>query len=270
MSLSERVVDWTSSIGADLVAAVPTAELEEVTRGYRPEELVPGARSVVVIALKMVDAVWDRLQGKKDFFSDVLRNYLASYNYPRLDYLAIRTARFLEDEGYSAFPVDSPSAGRVRRLDADGDGTATPLQRALLSQGKGIWDTPFAFKPIAAAAGIGAVGKNSLVISPEYGPRVRFVCVVTDAELERTRPAAVGKPGEICGSCHLCIDSCPVGALSFDEGSSRPIIDRAACNIYMDYCQCALCQAVCPLGKKHRKKNGASPAIATNVVDPPA
>ncbi|MCL4371181.1 MAG: hypothetical protein M1380_09785 [Chloroflexi bacterium] len=268
MSLTQRVVEWTGSIGADLVAAVPVVELEGVTRGYRPEELVPGARSVVVIALKMVDAIWDRLQGKKDFFSDVLRNYLASYNYPQLDHLAIRTARFLEDEGYAAFPVDGPSAGRVRHLDADSEERATPLQTALLSQGKGIWDTPFAFKPIAAAAGLGVIGKNSLVISPEYGPRVRFVCVVTDAELERTRAAAVGNPGEICGSCHLCIDSCPVGALSFDEQTSRPSIDRAACNTYMDYCQCALCQAVCPLGKKHRKKNGSSQAIATDAVDP--
>ena len=143
MNLTQRVVEWTGSIGADLVAAVPVEELEGVIQGYRPEELVPGARSVVVIALKMVDAVWDRLQGKKDFFSDVLRNYLASYNYPQLDYLAIRTARFLEDEGYSAFPVDGPSAGRVRHLGADSEDSGNPVAESVAESGQRHLGHPF-------------------------------------------------------------------------------------------------------------------------------
>ncbi len=253
MSLTERTREFALAAGADLVAAVPVCELPEVPQTYKPDELVPGARSVLVISLKMVDAIWDRLTGKPDFFSETLHNYLIGYNYPRLDVLAIQTARFLEKEGYDAFPIQAPSKKRVRYTEEGLTPQMKAIEEVLLKTGKGIFTTPFAFKPTAVAAGLGSIGKHSMVITPEYGPRARFVCVVTDAPLERTQPPVTEEPGSVCGECRLCLDACPVGALGFDEEERRPLIDRVLCNAWLDHCQCALCQGVCPWGKRRKR-----------------
>jgi ferredoxin len=69
-------------------------------------------------------------------------------------------------------------------------------------------------KEMAVRAGIGRRGKNTVVLHPEYGPRLRFIAVRTDAPLG----ALVGadRPDEesqACRDCSVCIDICPVSAL---------------------------------------------------------
>ncbi|MDR1588525.1 MAG: hypothetical protein LBS57_13810, partial [Treponema sp.] len=70
----------------------------------------------------------------------------------------------------------------------------------------------------ATAAGLSETGWHGISITPEYGPRVRFISVVTEAELEPT-PLYSGK--KLCDMCGLCIKSCPTQALKRDfEGEA--------------------------------------------------
>lgn len=63
-------------------------------------------------------------------------------------------------------------------------------------------------KALAKAAGLGWIGKSLLLVTPEYGPRVRIGCVLTDAPL-MPDPVMMNR----CGSCTRCKDACPVGAI---------------------------------------------------------
>ena len=67
----------------------------------------------------------------------------------------------------------------------------------------------------ALCAGMGTLGKNGLVINRDYGSRVRYVAVVTDAELDAD-PLADNP--DACGTCSKCITGCPAASLS-DESS---------------------------------------------------
>ena len=64
-------------------------------------------------------------------------------------------------------------------------------------------------KKMAQLAGLGSMGKNSLIINPDYGPWIRLQSILTNAPLvpdkEYTR--------DLCGECTQCIDACPTGAL---------------------------------------------------------
>ncbi len=60
----------------------------------------------------------------------------------------------------------------------------------------------------AARSGVGFYGKNTLLITRRHGSWVVLGTLVTDVELEPTPPLDAG-----CGSCRLCIDACPTGAL---------------------------------------------------------
>ena len=74
----------------------------------------------------------------------------------------------------------------------------------------------------AARSGVGFYGKNTLLITRRHGSWVVLGTLVTDIELEPTRPLALD-----CGSCRLCIDACPTGAL--DEPGT---LDSTRCLSY--------------------------------------
>ncbi|HVO78132.1 MAG TPA: 4Fe-4S double cluster binding domain-containing protein, partial [Methanomassiliicoccales archaeon] len=107
----------------------------------------------------------------------------------------------------------------------------------------------------------GWIGKSCLLVTPESGPRVRWVSILTNAPLTPT-----GSPMEQrCGDCHECVDACPVKAFTgrnFVETEPRESrFDARACERYFDQMEsegkvpvCGLCLYSCPHGKKAAKK----------------
>ena len=67
-------------------------------------------------------------------------------------------------------------------------------------------------KDTAVLAGLGCIGKNNLVVTPQFGPRQRFRVMLVDAELPPTGPLANFDP---CRGCAMpCRSACPAGAFS--------------------------------------------------------
>lgn len=116
----------------------------------------------------------------------------------------------------------------------------------------------YSHKMAAVASGLGTIGKSSLFISNDNGPRVRLGTILTDCEFEINKTASQSK----CGSCTLCRDNCPALAIRGNEWSidcSRDeIIDAKACSDYMKRnfqhigrgSVCGICMRICPYGKK--------------------
>lgn len=232
MDLTKRCINYARECGADLIgiASVNSYKEDSLSENH-PQFYLKNAKTVIVVGLKLVDALWDNLRGKKDVHGLNLHSYLLYYNYNLLDYIAIQTARFLEEEGYDAYPIQA-------RTETYRDG---------------ILSGYFDFKNAAVAAGLGSIGKNTLLITPEYGQRVRLVAIITDAPLINNKPNS-DLPGSECVDCTLCIDACPVSALSFDEDAKRPIIDKIKCQYQLTLCQCAYCQGICKYGHQSAEK----------------
>ncbi|MCK4910702.1 MAG: epoxyqueuosine reductase [Thermodesulfovibrionales bacterium] len=121
-------------------------------------------------------------------------------------------------------------------------------------------------KAIARMAGIGWQGKSLLLITPEHGPRVRLVSVLTDMPLAPDAPIE-----NSCGECMECTEACPVGAIrgvSSDPTTNRyenreQALDLQACfertkenKAVPEYgaLVCGVCIKVCPWGQKRKKK----------------
>jgi epoxyqueuosine reductase QueG len=115
----------------------------------------------------------------------------------------------------------------------------------------------FNHKMAATSAGIGWVGKNGLLISPEHGPRLSLATVLTDAPLAADAPIASSR----CGACTLCRDHCPSGAITgADWSRSNPFVElvrlgvcrghKAAKRQVAGKPNCGLCITVCPYGRK--------------------
>ncbi|MBD0338727.1 MAG: tRNA epoxyqueuosine(34) reductase QueG [Thermoleophilia bacterium] len=128
----------------------------------------------------------------------------------------------------------------------------------------------------AARAGVGFYGKNTLLITRTQGSWVVLGALVTEAEVEATAPLELD-----CGSCRLCIDACPTGAL--DEAGT---LDSTRCLSYWTQAPgsipeeyraelgaqvygCDICQDVCPWnrGVEKRRASEELPAGAEPTVD---
>ncbi len=124
--------------------------------------------------------------------------------------------------------------------------------------------TALSHKMVATRSGLGWIGKTDLLVTKEFGPRLRFVTILT-----RTPLCNLREPIErsLCGSCRDCVDICPAGAATgelWDTGTDRDqFFNAGKCR---DMCRqfgekfpdnnariCGICVSVCPHGMSDKK-----------------
>lgn len=128
----------------------------------------------------------------------------------RLDYIALLLARRIQDEGFSAFPI--------------------PAFQIIDSERLGV---VIYHKPAASPAGLGGIGRSCLSITLDYGLRVRFATILTDARLDAGSPI-----DERCGDCRefgegvcgLCVYICPYGRSAKHKPSILRLIQQQVCH----------------------------------------
>jgi epoxyqueuosine reductase QueG len=194
MDLTERVREFAvERLGVDLFGVAPVKRLDGGPEGGRPADYIPNAKSVVVFAAKIPDAVIE-VAGHYDEPGKTLGPYMW-YGYPILNWdlssAARRLVRFLEVKGFKGLPF--PPTGLLYKYGNRAD---------------------FSHRHAAVAAGLGEFGFSGLLLSPEFGPRQRLVSIITDAPLEAS---PMYKGSKLCrpDACeYACIKACPTRAMS--------------------------------------------------------
>ena len=240
--MHNEIQEIIKGCGIDLVgiADLSPARAQLVGQGGTIFETYPRA---VSLGCRLANAVVDVIEDHRN--RALVMNYIHhiySVVNQRLDQAALSVAGFLTERGYLAFPVP---ASQVLSYE-----TYTGLAP---------------HKTAAHLSGLGWIGKSALLVTRKYGPRVRFATLYTDA------PLPVGTPEKNrCGSCRLCVDACPAGAITgetFSEEKPRDhIYDAGACNEYMRERRlsllgkhvfggnCGLCVQICHFGKPKLKE----------------
>jgi reductive dehalogenase len=157
-------------------------------------------------------------------------------SYSMMAYVTSSLAHFIRDLGYRAIPC--------------GNDTALSI-------------------PMAIDAGLGELGRNGLLISPRFGPRVRISKVFTDLPLVSDKPIHLGVR-KMCEVCRKCAESCPGKAISDGDPTTEGLTISNNHGLYKWYINpekcfsfwtknkgsCGNCIRVCVFNKPDTKFHG--------------
>jgi epoxyqueuosine reductase len=149
-----------------------------------------------------------------------------------LDQSALKLAVFIQEQGYKVMPIPTSQV-----IDWQN-------QKGHLSH-----------KKIALAAGLGWIGRNNLLVTPQYGAQVRLVTILTDMPLTVDKPLAVD-----CGKCQACIATCPAKAIKelqqdFDHQACFVQLKEFQRKKYVPQYICGICVKACKGSVKESKKS---------------
>ncbi len=212
---SKLVKDTARELGADMVGIASVDRFEGAPQGHGPLELLPSAKSVIVAAIRIPDPVVDcedygenMVDIPRDKVVPAIMNdfYMQMGHFAQdllLNTLAVKLANKLEI-GWKLRSLPTPNTFN------------TGLGRTVMASMIGF----FSQRHAATRAGLGEFGFSGLVLTPQFGPRQRFVSVITQAELEPD-PLLTEK---VCmrGACGgndgpKCFQECTHGALQMRE-----------------------------------------------------
>jgi epoxyqueuosine reductase len=222
LALRERAFASLSDI--DLFGVASVAEAAGTPLAESAIALLPGARAIVVLGMELFPEVLRLLTPDKVMGEAAARELYAphiDYQNGRLNRGLYSLAHVLRAEGYKAIPL--PSQGTP--VDAR-------FQRGILS-----------FKHAGQYAGLGRIGRSSLLLTDKFGPRQRLACLLTDAPLPSTRRELA----DPCAGCAGdCIASCPAGALALPVGDEPYKINKFACCAFRAGAgACSTCMSGC-------------------------
>jgi len=215
--LKEFALEW----GASLFGVCDISRLKGEFLDLSPG-VVKGLDKGISLAVRLSDKIIDSIEDRP--------TKLYYYHYRQVNYfldrLALGVTGFIQDRGGNSLPIPSSQT-----IDWE-------KQRGHLSH-----------KEVAQQAGLGWIGRNNLLVNPEFGSRIRLVTVLTDFPISCDKALENG-----CNKCRDCLEICPAKAIR----ERAEDFDRLACyrklNEFRKVCNighhiCGICVKACP-GRK--------------------
>jgi len=225
--LTSHIREMLHACGADLVGFADIADVEQTDY---PKAIAVGIKLPVSVV--------------RDIENGPTAAYHEAYHDTnhRLDELVTFAESYLYGQGYGAYALSRKNAP----ISSDNR-------------------VPIPHKTIAYRAGLGWIGKNNLIITPEFGGAVRISSVLTDAPLDTCRSPIPAR----CGSCKICTQACPAGAIignAWHVGMDRDDMFRMRdCEAMANRLSfenfgvpdagiCGICFARCPYTRQYTKQ----------------
>jgi epoxyqueuosine reductase len=206
------------------IALFGVADVREIRNTFRLPDIREQLDLGISLGVRLSEAVLDEIEDGPTL--------LYAWHYRQanilLDRIAFRLAGLIQERGHQALPIAASQLIDWRQ------------QLGHLSH-----------KHVGVLAGHGWIGRNNLLVNPQYGSTLRYVTVLTDMSLPTGQPLDFG-----CGSCRACLSVCPAHALGerpedYDfEGCFKQLTEfRNKRNI--GHHICGLCVKACRGKRRH-------------------
>jgi epoxyqueuosine reductase len=213
-----------------------------VPEEFRPRAIFPETATVIVLGLPVSLPVVET--APSIHYHELYRTVNTL-----LDMHGYRLAEWLTREGFPSIWIPRDGYGSI----------------SILKENPVVF---FSHRHAAFLAGLGTFGTNNTLLTPDYGPRVRFVSILTSAEI----PSDPVMTESLCTRCNRCVNACPVRALSgkdYPEGLTDKVTcaSRAEALFKRSVSPCGICIKVCPVGRD-RERYGRTDMAIYDEEDP--
>lgn len=224
--MEDRIKHILLELGADLCGIANVERFKDAPSGFHPKDIYKDCQSVIVFAKSMP-------KGLAYVNPRILYMKATDINLNELDRMSYLASLEIEKLGGSCVPV--PSDSPYDYWDKE------------KMEGRGL----LSMRHAALLAGIGSMGKNTLIINKQYGNMINMGAVLTNFDLQ-SDPLSE----EMCiAGCHLCLDNCPQNALN------GLTVNQKLCRQYtysnndrgFGVCNCNKCRVICPRALGNRE-----------------
>ncbi|MDR2946957.1 MAG: epoxyqueuosine reductase [Candidatus Adiutrix sp.] len=218
--MEAKIQEILLRLGADVCGLAHVDAFGEAPEGFHPLDIFSGCRSAVIFAKRMP-------QGAALVSPRIVYNRAIEINVFEVDRIASQAALAIEDLGGLAVPLPADSPYDYWDEDA--------------LRGQGL----MSMRHAAVLAGLGTLGRNTLLLNKKFGNMLTIGGILTDLELATSPPAE-----HVClKNCRRCLEACPTKALNGETADQK----RCRPNTYetnsrgFGVVNCNICRVVCPL-----------------------
>lgn len=224
MLTRETIKQRAKELGADLCGIGDIRHFQHCSPQRDPKQILPNATCVIGFGFRVPKALYEMMaQGKQYYNYTSLGVKYIDEEFTQM--LLLRMAALIENEGYDACVQRNTSNIRIQ-----GDKTQNPelfdtyelAHASAVAAGKPVPDVILDFADAARICGLGSVSMKGNVLTPQFGPYVRFAFLITDLPLECDAPFF----NSLCDHCGACIRACPGHAIE-ESG-----LDSWQCSVY--------------------------------------
>lgn len=217
--MKEKIKKIIEKLGADICGITNVERFINTPHGFHPTDIYKDCKSVIVFVKCMP-------KGLAFVDPKIVYSKATDVNLNDIDHISYLASIEIEKLGGIAVPL--PSDSPYEYWDSDN------------MKGRGI----LSMRHAALLAGVGSMGKNTLIINEKYGNMINIGAVLTNLDLE-SDPLSK----EMCiAGCHLCIDNCPQKALDGLTVNQKLCREFTYTNNKRGFgvCNCNKCRVICP------------------------
>lgn len=214
-----KIKSIVKDLGAELCGFASVERFQDAPAGFNPSDIYSKCKSVIVFA-KRVPA------GSLSAENCIPYTHVSDVITKEVNVLTAKLCLRLEDLGIESVPIPSDDPSEYWESE-------NQYARGILS-----------LRHAGYLAGLGVLGKNSLLTNKKYGNMIQIGAVLVNIELESDALATY----TICSECNMCIDFCPQKALDGENVNQK--LCRPLSNFINErgfvLKKCHLCRSICP------------------------
>ena len=230
MITSQEIKAAAKRLGADIVGIGSIDRWSTAPIQMDPKQIMPNAKSIIAMGFRVLRG---SLRGVEEgtYFSNYSAMGYGGITYLYMPMTVINLAKMIEDEGYEAVPMGHQSDWRA----IDNKGYLNKKFSRPVAPGKACPDVMISMRIAGYLCGLGEIGYSKMLLTPEFGPRLRVGIIITELELE---PDPIMEPGTLCNRCMACVRECPGGCIPADKTIKANVNGRELewADVDMDKC----------------------------------
>lgn len=209
MITSQDIKEAAKRMGADIVGIGSIDRWSTAPIQMDPKQIMPNAKSIIALGFRVLRG---SLRGIEEgtYFSNYSSMGYGGITYLYMPMTVINLSKMIEDAGYEAIPMGHQSDWRA----IDSLGNLKENYSRPVAPGKAAPDVMISMRIAGFLCGLGEIGYSKMLLTPEFGPRVRIGIIITELELE---PDPIIEPGTLCNRCMACVRECPGGCIPADR-----------------------------------------------------